>query len=240
MTEPDPVRDVIRVVYVQAFTAGAAAEKRRGRGWAFTRGVVIGMALTLLTIGLAVAQIPPRANDYRRDLTRISRSVWGMNAPVSSLAAQIHQESRWRPDAVSPARAKGLTQFIDATAAGIAAQYPDLQPVAQFDPRWAMLAQSRLMLQLVAGHRAVDDCERYAKALASYNQGPRWTLAAEAVADDPLRWFGSLEQINPGKAPAAFYETRGYVRSILLVYTPMYYSAQWGPGHCLPKFWRWS
>lgn len=30
---------------------------------------------------------------YRRDLTRSARLVWGLDAPVATVAAQIHQES---------------------------------------------------------------------------------------------------------------------------------------------------
>lgn len=238
---PDPVRDVVRTVYTEGFIHGAGSERRRRQSWAFIRGVLVGIVLTLATIATALAQsVPAAAHEYRRDLTRISRSVWGANAPVASLAAQIHQESLWDADAVSGAGAKGLTQFMDRTAEAVAQQYPDLQPVALFDPRWAMRAQSRLMLDLYESFDAVDECNRFAKALAAYNGGPKWVRRGEDLVDDPGRWFGSVETVNPGKAPQFHRETTRYARSILLTLTPVYYAGLWGPGYCLPAAWRWS
>ncbi len=60
-------------------------------------------------------EIPREAQQHRRDLTRNARMIWGLDAPVSTFAAQIHQESAWRPDARSP-YAHGLAQFTPATA----------------------------------------------------------------------------------------------------------------------------
>ena len=51
--------------------------------------------------GLALAQVPPAAQQHKRTLTRIAHSEWGLGAPVAVFAAQIHQESAWKPDAVS-------------------------------------------------------------------------------------------------------------------------------------------
>lgn len=241
MTSPDPVRDAMLAVFRDGYSKGAVDGMKRATSMQFLKGVIVGALLALLGIGVAVAQtIPPQARDYQRDLTRISRSVWGAQAPVATLAAQIHQESRWRPDAVSPARARGLTQFIDSTAQAVAEQYPELRPVDVFDPRWAMRAQSLLMRDLFESMSGADECQRFAKALAGYNGGPRWVRRAEAMVDDPSRWFGSVELVNPGKAPQNYRETTHYSRVILLTLTPVYYAAMWGPGHCLPAAWRWS
>ena len=48
------------------------------------------------------AQIPDTANRYKRDLIRNARLEWGLDAPISTLAAQIHQESTWNAEARSP------------------------------------------------------------------------------------------------------------------------------------------
>ena len=60
--------------------------------------------------------IPAQAERYRALLIREARVVWGMDAPVATFAAQIHQESMWRSDAVSRAGAQGLAQFMPKAA----------------------------------------------------------------------------------------------------------------------------
>jgi hypothetical protein len=62
------------------------------------------LAILMLYIfeGAAHAQIPREAESYRREYTRIIRSEWGLDAPVSTLAAQIAQESMFNCRAVSP------------------------------------------------------------------------------------------------------------------------------------------
>ncbi|ECE5264246.1 lytic transglycosylase domain-containing protein, partial [Salmonella enterica] len=46
------------------------------------------------------AQPPQAALQYRDDVIRNARLEWGLSAPVADFAAQLHQESGWRPDAV--------------------------------------------------------------------------------------------------------------------------------------------
>ena len=190
--------------------------------------------ISALVSGPAVAQqVPREALHYQRDLTRTARSVWGMDAPVSALAGQLEQESAYKPDAVSWVGARGLAQMMPATAAGLARQYADLHPVREFDPRWALLAQSRLMHDLYrASFPAASNCQAYAFATASYNQGPGWTKRQRAAAVDPARYFDSAELVNPGKTAANYRETHRYVRRILLTLEPLYVEAGFGPGAC--------
>ncbi|MDW9328117.1 transglycosylase SLT domain-containing protein, partial [Escherichia coli] len=54
--------------------------------------------------------------------------------------AQLHQESGWRPDAVSPAGAQGLAQFMPATADWISQLMPGLNSREPFNPAWAIRA----------------------------------------------------------------------------------------------------
>ena len=72
----------------------------------------------------AQVQIPERAVQYRASLTRAAHYYWGLDAPVAAFAAQIHTESRFKTDAVSPAGARGIAQFSgiharDGAAAGL-------------------------------------------------------------------------------------------------------------------------
>jgi hypothetical protein len=229
----DPVKDAMMMVYADGFRAGVAKEKSSRSSAAFFRGLVVGILLTIFGIGIAVAQSsPPHAEHFRRDLVRTSRSVWGMEAPVSSLAAQLHQESAWNPNAQSWAGAQGLAQFMPATAADIAKRYADApQP---FSPRWAMLYQSRYMKSLHDSVSGRDDCQKYAFALSAYNGGLGWTLKRKKMSATPDICLGKTCEINPGITWANQRENADYSRKILLSLTPMYYQALWGPAKCYP------
>lgn len=229
----DPVKDAMQMVYVDGYRAGLERGRLQSTLGALLRGVMLGVVLALLLVGYAVAQVPDKANEYRRDLTRLSRSVWGMDAPVSNLAAQIHQESGWNPSARSRAGALGLAQFMPSTAAGIARDFADFpQPL---DPRWSMLYQSRYMKQLYDETRhATDACERYAFALAAYNGGMGWVRRRQQMSDTPAVCLFAACEINPGILPSNQKENAEYPRRILLRLTPLYYEAQWGPARCVP------
>lgn len=238
----DPVKEIFRLYFMQGFKLGMErGEKKANRiderrvNFAFLRGLVIGSVLTFGFIAIAAAQtqsVPHAAKRYQRDLTQAARFVWGMEAPVASLAAQIQQESNWNPNAQSQAGARGLTQFIDATGRYISDRYD--MPYSPFDPKWAMLAQSRYMKELHEQFedKAANRCEAYAFAVASYNQGPGWTRRGIALSQTPTRWFNATEYINPGKSAANYRETFHYVRKILLINEPVYVRERWGLGRC--------
>jgi soluble lytic murein transglycosylase-like protein len=236
-TDPrDPVRDLLALVERGGFIEGRRHPTLASRVRWLLIGVIVGIVSTLWWAD-AAAQVPPAAKAYRRDLVRAAVNVWGVDAPVSSLAAQVAQESGWRAGVSSHAGAGGLAQVMPRTADQLAKQFPVLQPVNRFDPRWSLSAQSHLMRQLYESHTARDDCHRYQKALASYNQGPGWTRRGEAIAERPDRWLGGVELVNPGKSVAAYRETVDYVRRIVIRLTPIYVDAGWGRGHC-ERYWR--
>src|SRR5690606_8330690 len=87
--------------------------------------------------------IPAGAEQHRRTLVRAAHTQWGLDAPVATLAGQVHQESRWRSQAHSPAGAQGIAQFMPATADWMANLYPDsLGPSQPFNPGWALRAMA--------------------------------------------------------------------------------------------------
>jgi len=189
-----------------------------------------------LTLGEAKAASqaspPPQAERYRRDLIRSARYVFGMSAPVAVLAAQVHQESAWRPEARS-AYASGLAQFTPATASDMARLHQDLRSAAPLDPRWALLALCKYdKAMLDAASYAATPADRWAFALAAYNGGPGWIprdrAAAKAQGLDPARWWGNVERANGGRAPQFLRENRDYPHKIIVVHQPRYRS--WGPG----------
>ncbi|WP_411907165.1 lytic transglycosylase domain-containing protein, partial [Salmonella enterica] len=93
------------------------------------------------TVVSAEAAEPQSASlKWRNEGIRTAREIWGLNAPVADLAGQLHQESGWEPDALSPAGAKGMAQFMPATEKWVSQLYPDLHEIKPFNPAWAIRA----------------------------------------------------------------------------------------------------
>ncbi|RZS86055.1 transglycosylase SLT domain-containing protein [Pigmentiphaga kullae] len=184
----------------------------------------------------AAADVPRAALAYRDDLVRNARYAWGLNAPVATFAGQIHQESTWRPDAVSAVGAQGLAQFMPATAAWISRLYPALAENRPYNPAWALRALVTYDRWLFDRIRARDDCERMAMALSAYNGGLGWISRDQALASslglDPLAWFSSVERVNAGRSAANWRENRAYPDRIIRRHQPLYAAAGWGPGVC--------
>lgn len=179
----------------------------------------------------ACADVPREAQHYQRDLTRNARYVWGIDAPVATFAAQIHQESRWRPNAQSQVGAEGLAQFMPATGEWIAGAYKlgDAQP---YNPSWAMRALITYDRHLWDRVKAANACGRMAMTLSAYNGGLGWVYRDQQLAAksglDRTRWFNQVERVNAGRSDANWRENRGYPRNILLRWQPIYTS--WGGG----------
>lgn len=200
-------------------------------------GSLLAVLIACLLFAIAAfAQIPLGALKHRAELTRNARAIWGMDAPVATFAAQIHQESRWRPDAVSLVGAQGVAQFMPATADWIAKAYPALAERAPFNPGWGLRALVTYDRHLWERVKAATSCDRMAMALSSYNGGLRWVGRDQQLAvsqgADGTRWFEQIERFNAGRSAAAFRENRGYPRLILFTFEPRYSAAGWGQGSC--------
>lgn len=199
--------------------------------------VVLPLAAILSNIPMARAEVPAEAQQYRRELTRIAQAEWGLDAPVATFAAQVHQESSWRFNAKSPVGAQGLGQVMPSTAVWLAELFPDtLGNVEPYNPTWSLMALvsfDRWLADRIKGRNA---CERHAMVLSSYNGGLGWLIRdrklASAQGADPLVWFGSIERFNAGRSAAAFRENRGYPRLILKTHEAKYIAAGWGEGVC--------
>lgn len=182
----------------------------------------------------AADTIPRDCLKYRRDLVRNAREVFGMNAPVATLAAQVRQESGCRPDAKS-AYAEGLTQFTPDTASWISGLYPELAGAQPLNPAWALRAQARYMKRLADRAGGETDCDNWWFALWGYNGGEGWVQRdkrhAAAAGANPRRHV-DVEPFNAGRAPAMFRENRGYPAVIIGRWQPLFIDAGWGPGSC--------
>jgi len=89
----------------------------------------------------------------------LNRAAQRWNISAALLAAQLYAESNFNPFAVSPAGARGIAQFMPATARAYDLRDP-------FDVGQSIDAQGRLMRDLMRRFASVP------LALAAYNAGP--------------------------------------------------------------------
>ena len=195
------------------------------------------LALILLVITSMAAyadSIPRECLKYRRDLVRISREVWGIDAPIATLAAQMRQESGCNPNAKS-AYAHGLTQFTPDTADWIGGMFPDLADRDPANPIWALRAMATYDEYLFSRANGESKCDSMWFALWGYNGGPGWVSRdkklAKANGANPRR-HEQVAPFNAGRAPAMFKENRGYPVAIILRWQPLFIDAGWGQGSC--------
>lgn len=177
--------------------------------------------------------IPEVSATYRIPIQRAAGQYFGLNAPVAMLAAQIHQESHWKPRAASKF-AQGLAQFTPSTAKWLPEICADLQGFDRWDPMQSVRAMACYDAWLFnrvkpIGNGPLNDCSRMAFALRAYNGGEGWlkrerikALAANQNANDWLAVAGFNS-----RAKWAHTENTGYPRRILLKLEPYYHAAGW-------------
>ena len=181
---------------------------------------------------------PRAAHQYRDTLIRAAHAVWGLDAPVAVLAAQVHTESLWKADAVSPVGAMGIAQIMPSTARWL----PDIAPAlrggspAPYNPGWALRAMCEYDLWLhdrqsaMSAGATLAPCDRMSFALSGYNGGLGWVkkdrIRARDRGLDPDH-YAAVATVNAGRSRAAWMENRDYVRRIM-ARQELYLS--WGPG----------
>jgi len=193
-------------------------------------GLLLFVLLCLAAHDADAQPLPREAQPLKATLKRNAQMVWGLDAPVATIAAQVHQESRWRFDARSPVGALGLAQFMPATAQWIGSMDAELQARAPLNPTWALRALVVYDKWLWDRVTADDDCERMAYVLTAYNGGLGWVYKRQKLSAVPGRCFGQTCDINPGITPAAQAENQHYPVVILRRYEPLY--AAWGARSC--------
>jgi soluble lytic murein transglycosylase-like protein len=178
-----------------------------------------------------IAQVPAAAAPYRTTLVRAAHSQWGLDAPIATFAAQVHQESAWKPNAVSRVGAAGLAQFMPATsrwwctASGTA--LAECQPQ---NPTWALrslVGYDRYLFERTP--ERFNTYDRFWVTLRGYNGGlGHWQAEAKATGTpEPSR-----EQVDAacGKARRSSVhcpENLGYPKRIMMLQA-IY--AAWGAG----------
>ena len=204
---------------------------RKRRGWMHDAALALLVTLAAMLLGMlaavaAHAQVPHESARYKLTLLREAHGQWGLGAPVPAFAAQVHQESGWRPDAVSRVGARGLAQFMPATARW----WCERTRVAQADclphnPAWALRAlvgYDKFLFDRAPVR--MSDFDRLWLALRGYNGGEgHWQAEArstglrEPTLADIDRACGTAR-----RAPVHCKENLHYPRRILLELQPRY------------------
>jgi soluble lytic murein transglycosylase-like protein len=173
-------------------------------------------------------RIPSLAYGLKRAVRAEVNYYWGLEQRATIFYSQIHQESTWRPDAVSPVGAQGLSQFMPATAEWVSKLYPkDLGGEANpLDARWAIrscILFDKFLFNIFKD--AYDEDNRWRFTLSSYNGGEGNTnkdkRLAMANGKSSNKWTCNVEHYS-GRSASNFKENRNYVKRILDQFAPMY------------------
>lgn len=107
----------------------------------------------------------------------------------SVLAAQLNAESGWNPQAVSPAGAQGIAQFLPETWAAWGGDFDEDGTNSPFDADDAIHAQARYMCDLLdrilESSLAQDDTQAVQLTLAAYNAGLANVIHYRAIPPFP-------------------------------------------------------
>lgn len=135
--------------------------------------------------------------------------------------AQLYQESRLDPEAVSPVGARGLAQFMPATWDDVTRQI-GLGGADRRDARAAITAGAYYMAQLRHAWRSPrpeDDRQRLAQA--SYNAGTGSLIRAQARCGNPALYAEIVACLPDITGPQFSHETLTYVVRIHELWTQM-------------------
>ncbi|GGG30859.1 hypothetical protein GCM10010964_18470 [Caldovatus sediminis] len=142
-----------------------------------------------LLVGCAAAQAgPPFADRYDPTIRRAVERYWPDYPDWLAWKAQLYQESRLDPRAVSPAGAAGLAQFMPGTWREVARELR-LPPGASPHQDIAIEAGAYYMAKLRRAWSAPrPQGERHTLAQASYNAGLGSILRAQSLCAGGRDW----------------------------------------------------
>lgn len=192
--------------------------------------VVLAAIVLIAMSATAHAQDVPRAAlKHRADLVRVAHAEWGLDAPIAALAAQVHQESGWNPEAVSRVGAQGMAQFMPATTrwwCGLS-DIPAAECIPT-NPTWALRALVGYDRWLFDRVRGPSEFDRMWATLRAYNGGLGHWQAEAKSAGAYSRQAVDAACGSARRAVTHCAESLGYPRRILLVLQPRYLT--WGRG----------
>ncbi|MGI0013305.1 MAG: transglycosylase SLT domain-containing protein [Nitrososphaera sp.] len=139
--------------------------------------------------------------------------------PWQFVKAQLYQESRLNPNAVSPAGARGIGQFMPGTWKEVS-QRLGYGAIGPHEAGPAIHASAYYMATLRQAWRRLQDMERHKFALASYNAGRGNVSRARRLAGNSGRWDKTADQLH--KVTGRYSrETVTYVRRVFQWYGMM-------------------
>lgn len=123
---------------------------------------------------------------YDKEIRKAVRVYWPDRPLWKEYKAQLYQESRLDPDAVSPVGAKGLAQFMPGTWSDMRRLMRLDRYASPFDPKVAIDAGAFYMHKLRRGWSSPrPDDDRQKLAQASYNAGFKRVLKAQKLCGMP-------------------------------------------------------
>lgn len=186
---------------------------------ALASGIYYGLRLVALAIvvaalmGCSPAAASVFSDRYDRAIASAVATWWPDYPHPTAWKAQLWQESRLDPAAVSPAGARGLAQFMPGTWRDVRAQMR-LAPAASPHDVLAIEAGAFYMAKLRRGWSAPRPQDgRHVLAQASYNAGMGNILAAQEACGGARDW-PEIAPCLPAVTGRHAAETIGYVRQI--------------------------
>jgi soluble lytic murein transglycosylase-like protein len=155
---------VARVAELQQLIGGAVQPSQPSAPGAFAAQLATASAAPAASAPVATAAVTPAGPSELPGGTPFGAEITGAakrhGLDPALLAGLVKQESGFNPGAVSPAGARGLTQLMPATAAGLGVTDPT-------DPAQALEGGAKYLREQL--DRFGGDV---ARALAAYNAGP--------------------------------------------------------------------
>lgn len=151
---------------------------------------------------------------YDADIKHVVALYWSSYPDWLAYKAQLYQESKLKPAAVSPVGAAGLAQFMPATWRDVARRLDFPYGTSPHEARFAIEAGAYYMAQLRGQWRADRTAfDRHRLAQASYNAGIGNIVAAQKRCGNP-NGYAAITACLPAVTGLHSQETLAYVRMI--------------------------
>ncbi len=169
------------------------------------------LMLCWLVLSSASAQVFPKT--YDREIESAVKRWWPDLPYPKAWKAQLYQESRLDPAAVSPVGARGLAQFMPGTWNEVLGQMG--RQGSPHDPSLAIEAGALYMAKLRhTWRRNRTPIDRNPLAQASYNAGTGSILKAQARCGEARMWPEIAPCLVEVTGEKFSHETRTYVARI--------------------------